>query len=163
MMFALLFSLACALIIPAHVADFLLQADQHGWILFTYRDGRDKFGAENKGRKKPFLGHWQFREWIEEPSKPSPFVQFSICSEYRWYLNKSAKKWPWYVDWVPRDEWHWLQWTRNMGWLFSAVLTVYTLPALGAWSIAAAWALWVIGRGVGYSVPMHFSPNVTRA
>jgi len=70
-----------------------------------------------------------------------------------WIRGKRAPRAAWYIEWFPRDAWHWAQIVRNWGALGSCMIMgitweypLYLYPVV----FVAAYA---ITRGIGFSLP----------
>lgn len=83
-----------------------------------------------------------------------------------WERFARAPHWPWYIDWMPHDAWHITQMLWNLSFLAGVVaacevarrhVMAYTLflRASVALQFGAAWLLYIVGRGIGFSLPYH--------
>lgn len=146
-----LIMLACVLILMTIWAlfDFFLQADQHEW--YKYRI------FENGAWKAPRWPWWG--EWRHE----TVIVSEGLFHDYTWKLRDEPKdkkkKWPWYLAWIPRDEWHRVQTVKNLAVISTIGVTLY--PLIGWWCVAVLPAYWIT-RGIGFTIPMSLAPNVTK-
>ena len=72
-----------------------------------------------------------------------------------WKLDKRAKRWPWYVDFLPRDSWHIIQFVRNHSVLIGGPVVYYGVytPLYDPWlGIGFVLLVYGLGRFFGFTL-----------
>jgi hypothetical protein len=71
-----------------------------------------------------------------------------------WKLYALAPKWDWWLDWIPHDSWHIVQWIRNASVIAGTAICVYEYQS---WWFVIPFVLYSITRGIGFSIPLKLS------
>lgn len=131
--------LVVVLLFLHHFADFLLQAHQHGWL-----------DPKSIPSGDPLLGKWVLLTEVYGVSKVRTIAQWKL---------RQGKKWAWYLDWIPHDEWHIVQTLRNNTIWVAMLMLAQTWPcgAAFAWFAAAVW--YAAARACAFTVPMYLAKN----